>query len=131
MRCVARAVALAAVLAIAGCSLFRDSDVQVAKVTSIAAPDTVTVGTTVGVTAHAFFAWDMSWVFDRVQVTYTDANMDIRVWSRRWEGGSAVPQVVSERDLTFEARPRELGEYRIIAHQPDGSTTLKTITVLP
>jgi hypothetical protein len=131
MRCIARAVALAAVIIVAGCSLFRDSDVRVARITSITAPDTVSRGTPFNVTVRAFFAWDMVRVFDRVEVTYTDASLDVRVWSRPWDGGSAVPQVVSERDLTFEAIPRELGEYRIFAHQPDGRDTLKTITVLP
>lgn len=130
MRCVARAVALAAVIIVGGCSLFRDPTVSVAEITSITAPDTVRVGTTFNVTAHAFFACDMSWVFDHIEVTYTDASLDVRVWSRRYEGG-AIPQVVSERDLTFEARSLEPGEYRVIAHQPDGSTTQKTITVLP
>ena len=72
----------------------------------------------------------MSWVFDHVEVTYNDASLDVRVWSRRYEGG-AIPQVVSERDLTFEAGPAEPGEFHVIAHQPDGRTTRKTITVLP
>ncbi|MBN2464891.1 hypothetical protein JXD38_04630 [candidate division WOR-3 bacterium] len=131
MRHVARILLLAAVVVVAGCSLFRDSDVRIAEVTSITAPDTVVIGTTFVVTAHAFFASDMSWVFDRAEVTCKDASLEVRVWSHRWEGGSAVPQVVSERDLSFQARPLELGEYRINAHQPDGSTTEKTIAVLP
>ena len=130
MRYVARAVALAAVIIVAGCSPFRDPKVSVAEITSIAAPDTVRAGITFNVTAHAFFAYDMSWVFDHVEVSYTDASLDVRVWSRRYEG-RAIPQVVSERDLTFEARAAEPGEFRVFAHQPDGSYTLKTITVLP
>ena len=131
MRRVARAIAFAAVVIVAGCSLFRHSDVQVAEITSITAPDTVSQGTTFSVTVHAFFAVDYGRVFDHAQVTYSDASLDVRVWSRPWDGGSAVPQAVSERDLVFEARPLEPGEFRITAHQPDGRDTLKTITVLP
>jgi len=130
MRCVARAVALAAVVMVAGCSLFRDPRVSVAEITSITAPDTVRVWTTFNITVHAFLGCDLSWVLDHVQVTYTDASLDVRVWSRRGEGDFAF-QRVSERDLMFEARPTEPGEYRVIAHQPGGSTTQKTITVLP
>ena len=130
MRCVARAVALAAVIIVAGCSLFRDPRVSVAEITSITAPDTVRVGTPFNITVRAFLGCDLSWVLDHVQVTYTDTRLDVRVWSRRGEGDWAY-QRVSERDLTFEARPAESGEYRAIAHQPDGSTTQKTITVLP
>jgi len=130
MRCVARAVALAAVIVVAGCSLFRDSDVQVAKITSIHAPDTVKIGITCSVTVHAFFSFHMTRVFDHVEVTFTDTSMGVRVWSRP-SGGGTFQRVVSDSVLTFEVSPLEPGEYRIIAHQPDESTTQKTITVLP
>ncbi len=131
MRCLVRAILPAAVILLAGCSLFRDSDIQVAKITSTTAPDTVRRGTTFNVMFHAFFAVDYRRLFDHAQVTYSDASLDVRVWSRPWDGGLAVPLAVSERDLTFEARALEPGEFRITAHQPDGKDTVKTITVLP
>ena len=132
MRRVVRAVALAAVLVIAGCSLFRDQRVTVAHITSITAPDTVHAETTFNVTVHAVLGSDLRWDLDHVEIAYTVPSLDVRVWSRdKSRPGSAAPQLLSEQDLTFEARPDETGEYRIIAHQPDGSTTLKKITVLP
>jgi hypothetical protein len=130
MRCVVRAALPAAVLLVTGCNLFRDPTVSVAEITSITAPDTVRVWTTFNVTVHAFLGYDMGWVLDHVEVTYTDASLDVSVWSRRNEGDFAF-QRVSERNLTYEAKSAEPGDYRVIAHQPDGSTTQKTITVLP
>jgi hypothetical protein len=132
MRCVARALLLAAILLVAGCSLFRDKRVTIAHVTGIAAPDTVDAGTSFNVTVHAVLGPDLRWDLDHVEVRHTVSSLDVRVWARDdSRPGSGAGQRLSEQELTLKARVEEPGEYRIIAHQPDGRDTLKTITVLP
>jgi hypothetical protein len=132
MRHVFGLVILAVALAITGCSLFRDPKLHVADVTSITAPDTTHAETTFNVVVHAVLGSDLRWKLDHVEVTYADSSLDVRVWSRDVSRpGYGVPQLLSECDLTFEAGPTEPGEFRVIAHQPNGSTTEKIITVLP
>jgi hypothetical protein len=132
MRYVARALLLAAVLLVAGCSLFRDPRLHVAEITSIAAPDTVHAGTAFDVTFHVVIGYEACFALDHEDISSTSSCFALRVWSRdvRREG-YLIPQVTVEKDLAFEAGPAEPGEFRVIAHQPDGSTTQKTITVLP
>jgi hypothetical protein len=132
MRCIARTLLLVVVLLVAGCSQFRDERVTIAHVTGIAAPDTVDAGTSFNVTIHAVLGPDLRWDLDHVEVRHTFSSLDVRVWARDDSGpGSGAGQLLSEQELTLKARAEEPGEYRIIAHQPDGSTTQKTITVLP
>lgn len=122
----------AAILVIAGCSLFRDPRVQVAEITSIAAPDTVRAGASFSLAVHVVLGMHGLYSLDHTDITSNDSCFAIRVWSRdNSRAGYAVPMIVSERDVAFEAGPAEPGEFRVIAHQPDGSTTEKTITVLP
>jgi len=131
MRCAVRVLTLAAVLLVAGCSLFRDSDVQVAKITGMTAPDTVSSDSSFSVTFTAMLGTEGGYMLDHFEAIYSDAQLALRVWSRDTSKGGARPQVIIYRDLTLEAGPVEPGEFRVIAHQPDGRDTLKTITVLP
>jgi hypothetical protein len=116
---------------VAGCSLFRDSDVQVAKITGMTAPDTVSSDSSFSVTFTAMLGTEGGYMLDHFEAIYSDAQLALRVWSRDTSKGGARPQVIIYRDLTLEAGPVEPGEFRVIAHQPDGRDTLKTITVLP
>jgi len=131
MRCVARALLLVAVLIVAGCSLFRDPRVSVAEIVRITAPDTVRAGTTFNVTATAVLGYLGCAVYDHCDVTRTSFFLELRAWTRDINKGVAYPCVTISKDLTFSVGPVEQDEFRVIAHQPDGSTTQKTITVLP
>jgi hypothetical protein len=131
MRCVAQALLLAAVVAIAGCSLFRDPYVYVADITSITAPDTVHTWTTFDVTVHAILGNTGEFVVDHMDINYTSSGLTLRIWSRDLNRGRGGPRVISEGDYAFGAGPLAPGEFRVVAHQPDGSTTQKTITILP
>jgi len=131
MRCVARALTLAAILLVAGCSLFRDSDVQVARITSIVAPDTVRVDSAFHATATACLGPNSGYVLDRFEVNSSGAELTVQAWSRFSPEGGAVYEVVVYQDLGVGASSDEPGDFRIIAIQPDGRDTLKTITVLP
>ena len=131
MRCVVRALLPAAVLLLAGCSLFRDSDVQVAWITAITAPDTVRVGATFHATVTACLGTHTGYVLDRFEVTSTDAQLTVQAWSHDTNNGPFDDRTPVDVDLGVVAGPTEPGKFRIIAIQPDGRDTLKTITVLP
>jgi hypothetical protein len=132
MRCVVRDLLLASTLFVVGCSLFRDPRLHVAEITSIATPDTVHAGTVFDVTFHVVLGYEACFALDHEDISSTSSCFALRVWSRdvRKEG-YLIPQITVEQDLAFEAGPTESGEFRVIARQPDGSTTQKTITVLP
>ena len=131
MRCVVGALALAALLAVAGCSLFRDSDVHIAEITSIVAPDTVPKGAKFSVTFTAMLSGEGGYMLDHFEASYSADQLALRVWSRDTSTLGVRPQVVIYRDLTLDAGPAEPGEFRVIGRQPDGRDTVKTITVLP
>ncbi|MCX6842324.1 MAG: hypothetical protein NTX53_08610 [candidate division WOR-3 bacterium] len=131
MRYVARALLLAAVLLVAGCSLFRDRTVQVARITSIAAPDTVVADSTFSAIVTAMLGPDSGYVLDRFEVSGTDAQVTVQAWSRDTSNGKVAPLGATYSDVKIGAKPTEPGKFSIIALKPDGSTTLKTITVLP
>jgi hypothetical protein len=131
MRCIARAVALAAAVIVAGCSLFRKSDVQVATITSIVAPDTVYVNSTFHATITACLGSNSGYVLDRFEVGSTDAQLSVQAWSRDTSSGRILDRTTVYSDLGVAPRPTEPGDFRLIAIQPDGRDTLKTITVLP
>jgi hypothetical protein len=131
MRCFARILLLAAILVVAGCNLFRDSNVQVAKITSIVAPDTVHADSAFHAIVAAFLGPDSRYVLDHFKVSNSDAQLTVQAWSRFNSGDRGVIMVPSYQDLEIGASPTEPGPFRIIAIQPDGRDTLKTITVLP
>ena len=131
MRCVARAVALATLVIVSGCSLFHDSDVKVASITSIVAPDTVHVDSTFHATVAAYLGPDSRYVLDRFKVGSSGAVLTVQAWSRFNPGDRGVIMVPVYQDLAVGASPAEPGTFRIIAIQPDGRDTLKTIIVLP
>ncbi|MBN2466235.1 hypothetical protein JXD38_11495 [candidate division WOR-3 bacterium] len=131
MRCVARVALLAAVLLVAGCNLVRDPRVSVAEIVRITAPDTVHAGTKFDVTATAVLGYIGCAVLDHCDVTRTSSSLELRAWTRDTNKGGAYPQVTISTDLAFSAGPAKPGEFRVIAHQPDGSITEKTTTVLP
>ena len=119
------------ILVVAGCSLFRDSGVQVARITSIVAPDTVHVDSTFHATVTACLGPSSGYVLDRFEVSSSGAELAVRAWSRFSPEGGVVYEVPVYQDLGVGASPAEPGMFRIIAIQPDGRETLKTITVLP
>jgi hypothetical protein len=131
MRCALRALLLAAILLAAGCSLFRDPDVQVDKITSMDAPDTVLQGARFSVTFTAMLGVEGGYMLDHFEAMYSADQLALRVWSRDTSKGGARPQVVIYRDLTLDVGPVRPGEFHLVAHQPDGRDSLKTITVLP
>jgi hypothetical protein len=131
MRCAVRVLTLAAVLLVAGCSLFRDSDVQVAAITSVVAPDTVRVDSAFHAMVGACLGPTSGYVLDRFGVSSSGAELTVQAWSRFSPEGTSVFEVPSYGGFGVDARPSEPGTFRIIAIQPDGRDTLKTITVLP
>jgi hypothetical protein len=131
MRCTVRVLALAAVLLVAGCSLFHDPRVSVAEIVRITASDTVRAGTTFNVTAIAVLGSLGCAVYDHCDVARTSSCLALRAWTRDVYDGVAEPCVTISKDLTFDVRPVCPGEFHVIAYQPDGSATQKTITVLP
>ena len=132
MRCAVRALLLAVVPLVAGCSLFRDPRVSVADIAFISAPDTVRADSVLGFTVHADLGHHSEFVLDHVDTSRSSSQFEIRVWSRDVSRkGYATLHVVTRAELTYQAYPAESGSYHIIGHQPDGSTTKKTITVLP
>jgi hypothetical protein len=119
-------------LLIAGCSLFRDPRVRVAYILSISAPDTVRADTTFNFTVDAELGHHSDFKLDHADTDRGDSQFALRIWSRDISRkGYAVLWYCPDTNLTFEARPAEPGIYHIVAHQPDGSTKEKSITVLP
>ena len=132
MRHVKQALLMAAVLAVAGCSLFRDPRLHVADITFISVPDTIRTGTTFSFTVYAMLGTHYDFVLDHIDSSRTAARFEFRVWSRDVHvSGHAYLWSIADTDLTFEARPIEPGIFRIVAHHPDRSITEKIITVLP
>lgn len=131
MRCVARDLLLAALVAAAGCTSSPKPDPVVAEITSITAPDTVAAGVKFDVSVHAILGYHIGYVLEDTAVVRSTTLLYIRVWARdEWRGTEHLP-AISECDLMFKAGPAEPGEFRVIAHQPDGGDTGKTIAVLP
>ena len=130
MRCVVRILLPATVILLAGCSLFRDSDVQVATITSIVAPDTVYVDSTFHAAITACLGTHSGYVLDRFEVGNSGAVLTVQAWSRFIPEGSSV-YVPVYQGFGVGASPAEPGNLYIIAIQPDGRDTLKTIIVLP
>jgi hypothetical protein len=132
MRCVARVLLPATVVALAGCSLFGSHDVQVAQITSISAPDTAFADSTYQITVTAMLGPDSGYVLDHLEVTHgSDARLTVRVWSRDTASVRPVSSIATYFVVEADATPTEPGKYLVIGYQPDGSTLEKTITVLP
>jgi hypothetical protein len=131
MRCVARALLLAAIFAVTSCSHSRDSDPVVAEVASITAPDTVRTGQTFAVIYPAVLGGHLSYVLDHVDTIYGQNSFAVRIWSRDASHGGYVLYIFREDDFAFAARSSSPGGFQIVTHQPDGSTKEKTITILP
>jgi len=132
MRCAVRVLLLAAIVVGVGCSLFRDPRVKVADIAFISAPDTIRADSVLGFTVHADLGHHSEFVLDHVDTSRSRSQFEIRVWSRDVSRkGYATLHVVTRADLTYQAYPAGSGSYHIIGHQPDGSITKKTITVLP
>lgn len=124
------AVLALATVALSGCKS-PSPVVQVAEITSITAPDTVVVGTTFPVAYHAILGHTSGFELDHIDTVETVSSLAIRIWSRGVNYGHEALQVFTEGDWAFVASPTEPGEFRIVADQPDGSTTEKTVTILP
>ncbi len=131
MRCVVRVIVPAVILVLAGCSLFRDPNVQVATITAVVAPDTAHAGSTFHATVTACLGPTSGYVLDRFEVSSSRAELTVQAWSRFSAEGGVEYQVPVYQDLEVGASSSEPGTFRIIAIQPDGKETLKTITVLP
>jgi hypothetical protein len=132
MRYLVRVLLPAAVILLAGCSLFGSHDVRVARITSILAPDTAFVDSTFQVTLTALLGPDSGYVLDHFEVTNsTDAKLTVRVWSRDTASVRPVTSVAMYFDVQAAITPTEPGKYLAIGYQPDGKDTVKTITVLP
>ena len=131
MRCVARTLLLAAVLAVAGCSLSRDSYSQIAEITSITTPDTVRAGETFSTSFHAILGNHTAYQLDHIDSLRADSSLAVRIWSLDVSNGRYVGWMIMECDYAFTASAATPNTFCVIAHQPDGSTTQKTITVLP
>jgi hypothetical protein len=114
-----------------GCEPPCPADVEVAEITSITAPGTVHAGMAFPVSVHVILGMHGCWVLDRVDLTPTTAGIEVKVWSRDDSNGNAVPCIVSETDLAFEAGPAEPGVFRIVSRQPNRSVLTRTVTVLP
>jgi hypothetical protein len=129
---VARVLLSAAMIAVAGCSLFEPHDVQTAQITSISAPDTVLADTTFQATITAMLGPDSGYVLDHVQVSSSsDAKLTVQVWSRDTAAVRPATKVAVYYDVEAGAEPTEPGEFTVIGIQPDGKTLRKVITVLP
>jgi hypothetical protein len=132
MRCVVRVLSLATVITLAGCSLFGSHDVQVARITSISAPDTVFADSTFQTTVTAMLGPDSGYVLDRIEFSHsTDTELTVRIWSRDTASVRPVSSIATYFVLNADIEPTEPGKYLVIGSQPDGSTLEKTITVLP
>jgi hypothetical protein len=122
----------AAVIMVAGCSLFRDPGLHVADITFEAVPDTVCAGTAFSFTVYAMLGVHYDFVLDHIDTGRTAARFEFRVWSRDVHvNGYAYLWAIADTTLTFEVKPTEPGVFRIVAHQPDRRITAKIITVLP
>ena len=124
------AVLAGATLALSGCKSPAPV-VQVAEITRITAPDTVVAGTTFPVAYHAILGHTSGFELDHIDTVETISSLEIRIWSRDTSYGHEALQVFTEGDWAFVASPTEVGAFRIVADQPDGRTTEKTVTVLP
>jgi hypothetical protein len=130
MRCVAPALLLAAVLLVAGCNLFYSSDVRVAEITSVLAPDTVHVDSAFHASITAWLGPTSRYVLERFQVSNSATMLTVQAWSRLKPDVTVIEEP-SYQGFGVEARATQPGKFRIIAIQPDRRDTLKTITVLP
>lgn len=132
MRCVVRILLPALFVLVAGCSLFGNHHVQVARITSISAPDTAFTDSTFQTTVTAMLGPDSGYVLDHCEVTHSsDARLTVRVWSRDTASVRPVSSIATYFDVKADIKPTEPGKYLVIGYQPDGSTLEKTITVLP
>jgi hypothetical protein len=122
---------LAAILVVAGCNLFRDPYVYVATIASIDAPDTVRSWNEFDISFYAVLGNTGDFVVDHMDVDYTSTHLAVRIWSRDLNEGRGGPKQVFAGNYKFSAGPLAPGEFRVIAHQPDGKDSVKTITVLP
>ena len=125
--------ALAAIVLVSGCSLFRNPDLSVAKVTSISAPDTVIAGATFSVTYHVILGSHGLYELDHIEVVeYTSSCLAQRFWSHDFSDGGAVPCILAQTDATIGlVAPKKPGPFRLVAIQPDQSALERTVTVLP
>ena len=132
MRRVARVLLLAVVLAFAGCSLFGSHHVQVARITSISAPDTAFVDSTFLTTVTAMLGPDSGYVLERIEFSHSaDTDLTVRIWSRDTASVRPVSSIAAYFVLNADIKPTQPGKFLVIGSQPDGSTLEKTITVLP
>jgi hypothetical protein len=132
MRRVVRVLLLAAILVVAGCSLFGNHDAQVARITYISAPDTVFADSTFQTTVTAMLGPDSGYVLDHCEVTaHSDAKLTVRVWSRDTASVRPHGDPAAIFKVTIDVTPTEPGRYLVIGYEPDGSALEKTITVLP
>ncbi len=131
MRYVTRALLLAVVMSVAGCSLFRDSAVQVAKLTVVVVPDTVRVDSEFHATLVATLGPTSAYEFERFEVSSSGAELTVQAWSRFRPDIVDPIRLPGWQDFVVGAIPAEPGAFRIVAIQPDKRETLKTITVLP
>jgi hypothetical protein len=130
MRCVARALPLAAILLVAGCNLFHNSDVQVARIMYVEAPDTVRADAAFEATVGVLLGLHTGYVLDRFEVSSDGERLTVQAWSHD-AGDGFDDRTPADIRLKVGASPAEQGMFRITAIQPDKRETLKTITVLP
>jgi hypothetical protein len=132
MKCVVRVLVPAAVILVAGCSLFENHHVQVARIMSISAPDTAFADSTFQTTVTAMLGPDSGYVLARIEFSHsTDTELTVRIWSRDTASVRPVSSIATYFVLNADIKPTEPGKYLVIGYQPDGSTLEKTITVLP
>ncbi len=104
---------------------------HIARIKSITAPDTVRVREAFSACFLAVLGNHYGYVLDHIDSLRTDSSLAVRVWSRDDSKSPYVLQVIIESDYAFTARAAAPGTYGVSALQPDGSTTRKTIIVLP
>jgi hypothetical protein len=132
MRCFVPAVLLAALLSVAGCSLFHDQNVGPAVVSSFEAPDSVHAGTAFDIVAHVTLGAVSGYVVDHKEVTRCRTYLSLRVWSRD-EGEDIRMDQPTEVDIALQARPTVPGSYRLVAPAPypECRDVERVVTVLP
>ena len=104
---------------------------RVAWIESITAPDTVQVGQTFTPSFHAIMGEHLSYRLHQIDTVRTNSFLAVRIWSVDVSNGGYVLWMILERDYSFTASAQKPGEFSIIACQPDGSTTVKSVTVIP
>lgn len=118
-------------LLIISCSTEPDTknDQFLVKVDSIELLKTITLGDTLHISFYGTIGNNGGFSFERFESTVHDKNIDLKVWGKFQVAGAQLDVMVNINGRKFNYVPTNKGDYKIIVHQPDGTTIEETATI--